>query len=59
MLFYEKLVADMRDTGFYLNPYGMCVDIKMIGCKKMMVFWHVDNLKVSYVDLQEVSKSIE
>ena len=55
LLFYEKLVADMRGKGFELNPYDPCVENKMIGGKQVSVCWHVDNLKVFHVEPKEVT----
>ena len=33
LLFYERLVVDIRDKGFELNPYNPCVTNKIIGGK--------------------------
>ena len=32
-----------------MNPYDLCVAIKMIDGKQHMVCWHVDDLKASHV----------
>ena len=29
-MFYERLVADMRDKGLELNPYGLCMAKKYL-----------------------------
>ena len=50
LIFYELLVSDMRGKGFELNPYDPCVASKFIVGKQMIIFWHVDNLKVSHVE---------
>jgi hypothetical protein len=39
-----------------LNPYDPCVTNKMVNGKQMTVCWHVDNLKVSHMDLAEVTR---
>jgi hypothetical protein len=39
-----------------LNPYDPCVASKVINDRQMTVCWHVDNLKVSHVDPDEVTK---
>ena len=56
LLFYKKLVGDLEGNGFVLNPYDPCVANKMINGAQMTVCWHVDDLKVSHVDPQEVTK---
>ena len=59
LLFYERLVADMRGKGFELNPYYPCVANKMIGGKKMILYWNVYDLKVSHVDPKEITNFME
>jgi hypothetical protein len=55
LLFYRKLVEDLESNGFKLNPYDLCVVNKTVNGKQMTVCWHVDDLKVSYVDPNEVT----
>ena len=59
MLLYERLTADTTEKGFDINSYELDVDNTMIGGKKMMVFWYVDDMKVSHVDPKEVYKFME
>ena len=56
ILFYKKLVGDLEAYGFRINPYDQCVDNNIIYGKQPKVFWHVDNLKISCVDANEVKK---
>jgi hypothetical protein len=49
LLFYLKLVKDLTDYGFELNPYDPCVANKMLDGKQMTVVWHVDDLKISHI----------
>ena len=56
LLLYEKLVGDLKADGFKINPYDPCVANKMIGGKQLTVCWHVDDLKISCVDENEVTK---
>ena len=49
----------MRGEKFELNPYEPCVAKKMIGGKQMTVCWHVDDLKVLYVDHKVVPNFME
>ena len=46
LLFYEKLVVDLEEYGFKINPYDPCVTNNMIGRKQLTVCWHVDDLKI-------------
>ena len=59
LLFYEKLVGDLEAYGFKINPYDPCVADKMIGGKELTVIWHVDDLKISCVNANEVTKMIQ
>ena len=59
LLSYEKLVGDLEAYGFKINPYDPCVDNKMIGGNQLTVCWHIDNLKISCVDTNEVTKMIQ
>ena len=54
LLFNEWIVVDMRHKGFDINPCNPCVANKMVGGKKMVVYWHVENLKVSHLYPKEV-----
>ena len=55
LLFYQKLVKDLEAEGFELNPYDLCVANKMINNKQMTLTWHVDDMKISHVNPQEVT----
>ena len=59
LLFYKQLVTYMRGKGFELNLYDPCVSNKMIRGNQMTVFWHVENLKFSHVNLKEVTNFME
>ena len=44
----------------YVNPHDPCVANKMINHgEQMTVTWHVDDLKISHMDSNEVTKCIE
>ena len=49
LLFYKKLVKDLEEIGFEINPYDPCVANKMVDGKQLTITWHVDDLKVSHV----------
>ena len=59
LLFYENLVGDLETYGFKINPYDPCVANKMIGGKQLTVCWHADDLKISCVESNEVTKMIQ
>jgi hypothetical protein len=56
LLFYLKLVKDLKAIGFELNPYDPCVANKMVNGKQITVMWHVDDLKISCVNGDEIEK---
>jgi len=56
LLFYKKLVKDLKSVGFKINPYDPCVANKMSYGRQMTVVWYVDDLKVSHVDPVRVTK---
>ena len=56
LLFYEKLVGYIEAYGFKINPYIPCVAKTIVGGKHLTVFWHVENIKTSYVNGHEVKK---
>jgi hypothetical protein len=51
LLFYKKLVADLEENGFVINPYDPYVPNRVINGTQRTVCWHVDDLKVSHVGL--------
>jgi hypothetical protein len=48
LLFYRKLIAELRDMGFTINPYDPCIANKMVNGSQMTVRWHVDDLMISH-----------
>jgi hypothetical protein len=48
LLFYRKLISELKGMGFEVNPYDPCVVNKMINGSQMMVRWHVDDLMISH-----------
>jgi hypothetical protein len=47
LLFYRKLISELKGMGFEVNPYDPCVVNKMVNGSQMMVRWHVDDLMIS------------
>jgi hypothetical protein len=58
LLFYLKFVGDIESKGFELNPYDPCVANKVIHEKQFTVVWHVDDIKLSHEDENEVTRVI-
>jgi hypothetical protein len=58
LLFYKKLVGDLKSQGFELNPYDPCVANKVINGHQFTLAWHVDDIKMYHKDPEEVSKLI-
>jgi hypothetical protein len=58
LLFYEKLVGDLKSQGSELNPYDLRVANKVIDGHQFTLAWHVNNIKMSHKDPKEVSKVI-
>ena len=52
-------MGDLEAYGFRINPYDPCMSNKMVGGKQLTVCWYVDDLKISYVDANEVTKMIQ
>ena len=59
LLFYKKLLGDLEVYGFKINPYNPCVPNNMIGGKKLTECWHMDDLNISCVDANKVTKMIQ
>jgi hypothetical protein len=59
LLFWLKLSNKLKEWGFTINPYDWCVANKMINGKQCTIVWHVDDLKISHVDENEVTGVIE
>lgn len=59
LLFYWKLVGDLKSIGFELNPYNPCVANKVIcGCQ-CTICGHVDDLKLSHWDAAVITEIVE
>ncbi len=48
LLFYRKLIAELRDMGFTINPYDPCIANKMVNGSQMTIRWHVNDLMISH-----------
>ena len=56
---FKKLVNDLKSMGFKVNPCDPCAANKIINGKQMTVAWHIDDLKVSHEDADEVTKFVK
>ena len=43
-------VKDLKEVGFTLNPYDLCVANKTINGHQQTLCWHVDDVKSSHVN---------
>ena len=59
LLWYELYVTTLKDLGFELNPYDMCVANKMIDGKQCTIGFWVDDNKISHVDPKVVTNIIK
>jgi hypothetical protein len=59
LLFYEKIVGDLKSQGFEINPYDPCMADKIIKGEQFTMTWHFDNIKMSHKDSNEVTKVID
>ena len=57
LLFYLKLVKNLKSIGFVLNPYDPCVAKKIVDGAHLTVVWHVDDPKVSHMDAGVVTRT--
>ncbi len=43
LLFYHKLVLELKEQGFKINEYDPCVATKMVNGKQISITWPVDD----------------
>jgi hypothetical protein len=55
LLFWQNLSSQLKKWGFMINPYDFCVANKTINGKQCTIVWHVDDLKITHVDLAVVT----
>ena len=59
LLFYRKLVSELREMGFEINPYDPCVANKMVNRTQMTIRWHVDDLMISHLSQDKIMKIVQ
>ena len=50
LLWYNMNTGTLKEEGFILNPYDLCVVNKVIECKQYTTTRYVDDSKISHVD---------
>jgi hypothetical protein len=56
LLFYRKLISELNEMGFEVNPYNPCIVNKIVNGSQMTIRWHVDDLMVSHSSGKAISK---
>ena len=59
VLFYNKLKGVLTKMGFEMNDYDECTFNKMLNGKQCTIQFHVDNLKLSHLQQQELDNIID
>jgi hypothetical protein len=59
LLFYRKLIKELKEMGFEINPYDPCMANKPMDGKQMTVKWHVDDLMISHVNQDKILKFVK
>ena len=59
ILWYTMFKDNLEGMGFKLNPYDLCVANKMVNGHQLTVGWYVDDVKMSHMDDDELTKLIE
>jgi hypothetical protein len=48
LLFYQKLVSELKSMGFVVNPYVSCIANKIVDGHQLTLRLHVDDLMISH-----------
>jgi hypothetical protein len=54
LLFYRKLVSELKMMGFMINPYDPCIANKFVNGSQITLRWHVDNLMISHNNMVDI-----
>jgi hypothetical protein len=54
LLLYRKLIKELKEMGFEINPYDPCVANKVVNGMQMTVRWHVDDLMISHISERKI-----
>ena len=58
LLWYELYVNTLKDLGFILNLYDLCVANCMIEGKQCTIAWYVDDNKISHIHPKVIDRII-
>ena len=58
LLFYRKLIKELKEICFEINPYDPCVANKLEDGKQMTVRRHINDLMISHVNQGEIFKFV-
>ena len=58
LLWYELYSNTLKEMGFILNPYDLCVANSMIEGKQCTICWYVDDNKISHADPKVINDII-
>jgi hypothetical protein len=56
LLFFRKLISELKGMGFEVNPYDPFVVNKMVNGSQMTARWHVDDLMISHTSNKAMSQ---
>jgi hypothetical protein len=56
LLFYQKLISELRSMVFIINPYDPCVANKTANGNQLKLQWYMDDLMISHVDMMAINK---
>jgi len=59
LLWYKLFSRTLLDLGFSINCYDPCVANKVVNSTQFTICWYVDDLKLSHVQPEEVSKMLD
>ena len=55
LLFYQKLVFELKSMGFAVNPNDPCIANKIVDGHQLTLRWHVDDLIISHIDMSAIN----
>ena len=58
LLWYKILSTTLEGIGFEKNPYGRCVENKMIEGTQLKIVWYVDDNKLSHENPVVISNTV-
>ena len=59
ILYYGNFSKELREYGFVIKPYDPCFANKCTSEGQITVVWHVNDMKVSHNNKEEVTKFVE